>query len=395
MGEAEIVIGIPSRNTIPTIAYVIYNAIEGLRKYFNNYKSAIIVCDGLSTDGTVNVVNALKSKYENVAIVPNLKSQGKGGALKTIFELVSEYSNARVLVLVDSDLKSITPEWIALLGSGALSYDLVTPVYLRHKYDATLTNFITRPLTILLYGLNIKQPIGGDFGLSRKLVETLAKSPLWSAHPWFYLFGVDILITHTALARNMRVCEAQLKAKIHKAKDPTVELENMFMEVTGAVFTLMFEYESSWLNRTIHSIVNPPLITKPEVPDMGVWEVKTSIERVREVFLKGLKKYRDYYERILGESVLSKLYSTSVLREGVDLDLWANILIDYAVAYKREYTITGRINILKTLLPLWQGRFYNYIVKVSNMDSTEASKIVDLECKEYIKYRGVLVEKYR
>ena len=61
------------------------------------------------------------------------------------------------------------------------------------------------------------------------------------------------------------------------------------------------------------------------------------------------------------------------------------------------YHYLGRISILKTLLPLRQGRIYNYIVivKVSNVDSTEAGKIVDLECKECIRCRGVLVEEYR
>lgn len=394
VGEAEIVVGIPSKNTVSTITYVICNVVEGLRKYFNGYQSAVIVCDGLSTDGTIEVINVLKGRYENVAVIPNLKSSGKGGALRTIFELVSEHSNAKILVLVDSDLKSITPEWIALLGKGALEYDLVTPVYQRHKYDATLTNFITRPLTVLLYGLNIKQPIGGDFGLSRRLITLLAKSPLWTAYPWFYLFGADILITHTALASGLRLAEAQLKAKIHKAKDPSAELEKMFIEVTGAIFTLMFEYENAWSNRVIRDITDPPLMSKPKVPDIGVWEVQVSLENVKRMFIEGIREYREYYRRVLSENTVSRLYRESVIEDGVDLDLWANMLIDYATAYKKEYTITGRISILKTLLPLWQGRFYNYAVNVANLDSNEASRVIDSECREYFKYRDVLIEKY-
>ena len=50
-------------------------------------------------------------------------------------------------------------------------YDYVAPLYARHKYDGTITNTVTYPLTRALYGLRIRQPIGGDFGVSGDLVR--------------------------------------------------------------------------------------------------------------------------------------------------------------------------------------------------------------------------------
>ena len=42
----------------------------------------------------------------------------------------------------------------------------MAPLYARYKYDGTITNTVTYPLTRALYGHRIRQPIGGDFGVS-------------------------------------------------------------------------------------------------------------------------------------------------------------------------------------------------------------------------------------
>ena len=94
---------------------------------------------------------------------------GKGAALRTIFEIAAALE-VQALVVVDSDLRSIVPEWIELLAGPILKggYDYVAPLYARYKYDGTITNTVTYPLTRALYGHRIRQPIGGDFGVSRR-----------------------------------------------------------------------------------------------------------------------------------------------------------------------------------------------------------------------------------
>ena len=55
---------------------------------------------------------------------------GKGAALRTIFEIAAALE-VKALVVVDSDLRSIVPEWIELLAGPILKggYDYVTPLY--------------------------------------------------------------------------------------------------------------------------------------------------------------------------------------------------------------------------------------------------------------------------
>lgn len=168
----------------------------------------------------------------------------------------------------------------------------------------------------------------------------------------------------------------------------------MFKEVTGALFTLMFEYEDAWSSNIPQSITSPPLLDEPKVPSMKAWEVQVSIENIKRRFLEGLEEFKKYYEKILDKEIVDKLYQGDVVKNGIDSELWIYMLFDYATVYKREYNTSRRIRILESLLPLWQGRLYNYIINVADLDDEEASKIIEMECREYFKRRNDFVTKY-
>ncbi|HEX3203102.1 MAG TPA: glycosyltransferase, partial [Nitrospiraceae bacterium] len=186
IGEAEILIGIPSYNNAKTIGHVVRAVMAGLAKYFSGRRSVLVNSDGGSVDGTPDVVGRAVVDYGAMLIsdqqtllqkiiTPYQGIPGKGSAFRTIFEIARRLK-AKACAVVDSDLRSITPEWIELLIGPVLNhgYDYVAPYYLRHKYDGTITNSIVYPLTRALYGQRIRQPIGGDFGFSGSLAEHYA-----------------------------------------------------------------------------------------------------------------------------------------------------------------------------------------------------------------------------
>jgi hypothetical protein len=119
----------------------------------------------------------------------------------------------KACAVVDSDLRSITPEWIELLIKPVVEggFDYVSPLYHRHKYDGTITNSIVYPVTRALYGKRIRQPIGGDFGFSGTLAKFYLTKDVWETDVARY--GIDVWMTTTAVANNFRVCQAFLGAK--------------------------------------------------------------------------------------------------------------------------------------------------------------------------------------
>ena len=180
----------PSFKNAATIGYVVRAAQAGLVQYFPDLRPVLVNADAGSPDGTQRVVVETEPPdyVERILLVrPRNKLQrisltypeidgvgGKGAALRTIFQIADALS-VQALVVVDSDLRSIVPEWIELLAGPILKggFDFVAPLYSRYKYDGTITNTVTYPLTRALYGLRIRQPIGGDFGVVGDLVRAL------------------------------------------------------------------------------------------------------------------------------------------------------------------------------------------------------------------------------
>ena len=86
----------------------------------------LVNSDGGSQDGTTDVVNKTTIEdYQSILlhhrVEPLLKIvtpydgiPGKGSAFRTIFE-IGDALSVKACAVVDSDLRSITPEWVELL----------------------------------------------------------------------------------------------------------------------------------------------------------------------------------------------------------------------------------------------------------------------------------------
>ena len=131
LGNADIMVGIPSFKNAATIGYVVRAAQAGLVQYFPDLRPVVVNSDAGSPDGTGRVVVETEPPdyIEQILLVrPNHKLErvsltypeidgvgGKGAALRTIFEIAAALE-VQALVVVDSDLRSIVPEWIELLA---------------------------------------------------------------------------------------------------------------------------------------------------------------------------------------------------------------------------------------------------------------------------------------
>ena len=263
LGQADIMVGIPSFKNAATIGYVVRAAQAGLVQYFPDLHPVVVNSDAGSPDGTGRVVIETEPPdyVEQILLVrpepapragqPDLprdrrrRRQGRRPAHD-----LRDRRGARGRRRSSSstrDLRCIVPEWIELLAGPILKggYDFVAPLYARYKYDGTITNTVTYPLTRALYGHRIRQPIGGDFGVSGDLVRHYLELDDWT--PDISKFGIDIWMTTSALAGGFAVCQTRLGAKIHDPKDPGSDLGPMFRQVVGTILRLADRYADHWL----------------------------------------------------------------------------------------------------------------------------------------------------
>ena len=387
LGQTEILVGIPSFNNVDTIGHVVRAVSAGLAKYFPNRRAVLVNSDGGSTDGTPEVVSRAvvdfgamlvsdqQSPLQKI-ITPYHGIPGKGSAFRTIFEIARRL-NAKACAVVDSDVRSITPEWIELLLRPILDegYEYVSPYYLRHKYDGTITNSLVYPLTRAMYGQRIRQPIGGDFGLSGRLAEHYLDKHVWESD--VARFGIDIWMTTEAIASGARVCQSFLGAKIHNPKDPTADLAVMLVEVMGAVFALMEEHQGVWLSLTGS---NPVKVFGFQY-EVGVEPVHVNVEPMVSSFRHGLADLEPIWRQMLTPESMAGLLPLKdcPLQEfSIPDELWAQLVYDAAVACHRR--VMPREHLLKALTPLYLGRTASFVLETQGLTSAEAEGRIESLC---------------
>jgi len=391
IGNTDILVGIPSFNNARTIGHVVRAVQAGLAKYFPDCKSVIVNSDGGSSDGTMDVVHntsvgdfdaiLLHHRVEPISkiVFPYSGIPGKGSAFRSIFE-IAQTLDAKACVVVDSDLRSITPEWIELLVKPVLNggFDYVTPLYHRHKFDGTITNSIVYPLTRALYGKRVRQPIGGDFGFSGRLAQFYLAKDVWESD--VARFGIDIWMTTTAIANGFKVAQSFLGAKIHDAKDPGADLSSMLYQVVSATFDLMENYADVWA----------PVRGSETVPTfgfeytVGLEHVNVNTSRMLKVFREGLLNLREIWSGILGEGDLREVERLGALDDSefhFPIGLWARIIYDYAIAFHLKKLPAEHL--IKSLTPLYVGKTASFVLEVDPLGQHEAEAEIEKLCVEF------------
>jgi glycosyltransferase involved in cell wall biosynthesis len=400
--EADLLIGIPSYNNARTIGHVVRAVMAGLAKYFPKAKAVLVNSDGGSTDGTQEEVRRVQIEDFKMIltshpihpihkiVTPYHGIPGKGSAFHTIFEAAKSL-NAKACAVVDSDLRSITPEWMGLLLRPIYEegFDYVAPLYARHKFDGTITNSIVYPLTRALYGRKVRQPIGGDFGFSGELAKFyLTKYVLESD---VARFGIDIWMTTVAIAEGYKVCQSYLGAKIHDAKDPGSDLGPMFTQVVSSVYGLMGEYQHLWKGVK----ESQPVPTFGFHYEVGLEPIYINIERMIRNFQLGVKDLMEIWRKILSHETAHWLESIGRLSDeafSFSEDLWVRIIYDFAVTFHRGSV--HREHLLKSMIPLYLGRVASFVKENQESSAKEVEQKIESLCGVFEEMKPYLIDRW-
>lgn len=401
ISEADILVGVPSYNNAKSIGHVVRAVQGGLTKYFPHARSVLVNSDGGSTDGTMDVVRETTVDFESILlkhrvgrfykiVTPYQGIPGKGSAFRTIFEIAREL-NVKACAVVDSDLRSITPEWIELLIRPVLDggYDYVAPYYHRHKYDGTITNTIVYPLTRALYGKRIRQPIGGDFGFSGRLASFYLTKDVWDTNVARY--GIDIWMTTTAVANKFKICQSFLGAKIHDPKDPGADLSVMLHQVVSSVFHLMEEYEEVW--KSVEGSMDIP--TFGFVYAVGLEPINVNLDGMINKFRLAMKELVPLYESILPEELmwfLTSLSQSSREKFRFPDNVWAEIIYNFAIACHRK--IMNEEHIIKSLTPLYLGKVASFVIETWESTAEEVEERLEELCMTFEREKKYLIERW-
>ena len=389
--DADILVGIPCYNSEDTIVHVVQMVSHGIHADYRDAKAVVMVADGGSTDDTRDVVKDFELRPWQEKVVTIYRGiGGKGSALRAIFEAAHRLQ-VRACACVDSDLRSINPDWVRYLIEPVMDrgYEFVAPVYSRYKYDGTITNNIVYNLVRALYGKRIRQPIGGDFAFSGRLAKHYLEQPVWTTD--IARFGIDIWMTTSAIVEHAAVCQANLGVKIHDAKDPAEALGPMFRQVCGTIFSLMEQHEAFW----------KPITGSEAVPSFGMTEtaepdaIQVNQPRMVHEFREGLRLFGPVYREIFSAGVIDSLRGAAELdadRFEFPVESWVRLL--YELAAKHHHLEEHRMKLLTVMTPLYLGRVASFITRTRHMSSQEAEAVVEQQATIFEELKPYLLDQW-
>jgi hypothetical protein len=387
--SADIIVGIPCYNNSGTIVNVIKQVSRGLTKHYKSARSVILISDGGSTDDTREVARdeEIMPWQEKVVFIYRGLA-GKGTALRAIFEAANQL-DARACVVVDADLRSITPDWIRYLLEPVLErdYDFVAPIYSRYKWDGTITNNVAYNLTRALYGKRIRQPIGGDFGLSKNTIRSYLTHNVWMTD--VARFGIDIWMTTQAIASGCRVCQANLGVKVHDPKDPGLSLGPMFRQVVWTLFTLMEQHAPVW--KEVHGSEAIETFGAAEFPEPEA--VKVSQDLLIQNFKLGFQHFGALWKNHLSATsygAAQKLAAADSKKFLLDVTCWAHILYEIAATFHRWPK--DRAKLVDIMSPLYEARVASFINETFEMTTAESEQVVERQAEVFEKEKPYLLK---
>jgi hypothetical protein len=401
--DGDIVLGILSFNNSGTIGSVIHAAQEGLSAYFPDRRCLLVNADGGSKDGTHAVAQgcvADKKDFLQIAYpidpVQKLSPEylgvpGKTRAIKAVCSVANE-RNAKVCLVLDSNVRSLTQEWIGALARPVIEggVDFVSACYPRHKFDGAIFSGIVYPLTRALYGKRIQQPMGGEFAFSASMVRYFLVQPQRDGNELDS--GSDIWVTIQAARGGFRMAQAFLGPRLLGDSEPVPEVSSILAQTLGAIFVEMDRTASVW--QRVRGSEKVP--TFGPCGEMATDPIAVDINPMIQSFRLGYQSLQDIWRMVLPPATSMQLKRMSFQTAETfqfDDSLWARVVYDFALAWRMR--VMDRDHLLKALTPLYLGWVASYIRAVRDADSKQTQAAIEALCMAFEVQKSYFISRWR
>lgn len=368
------------------ISFVTSVVDKGCQLYFPGKKCLLLNADCKSTDLTKEKFLETETVCDKEFHCTSISAEGKGAGLRLVFQRMVEV-NAAMGFCVDTDLTTITPEWVRSFADALLNgCDMATPRYMRHRFDGTITNLVTYPCVSALFGLTVRQPIGGDFAFSNRAVKAYLE-PEWT--PTIKKYGIDIFMTTTVISKDFKLVEVELPAKVHSPSLP--KLVGMVEQVVGTLLSQIKMSEDAVKAKLQMADIKIPELVKwggggdMSVPDMDV-DPQVLAGKAKEVLAAN-------------EELLIKETPTAIVTDvkaaveagAFSPEAWAELLF-WGIGEYCKRSEESRSVVVKVLQLFYLLRAVSHLSRVREMTNEAAEDIVHEQLNLMLQQRSVLAE---
>lgn len=399
VGGVDILIGVPTYNDAKTVGQVVQAIRAGLLKYFPRQRAVIVNADGGSRDGTQDLVRAASiSDLQHVSNLYALRTlhcvstEYVGGpsssvALHTILA-AAELLQATSCAVIAPDSTTIEPGWIESLLRPVTrdGFDLVTPVYRRHKFDGLLIRNLLYPMNRALYLRRIREPFPLDFAVSGRLANHFLGLDFWSEEAG--RAGAEIYLTISAIAGEFRLAQSFLGPRAH-AEYAASDLVQAMRRSVGVLFWSLEQNGTVWQKKG----ESQPVATIGPDHELSSEPLRVNRKRLHEMFVRGVAELEPVLKSILAQPTLAELQRAAALPEEefryTDA-LWTQTTYEFASAYHKA--VISRDHIVQALAPLYRGKTHTFLLENQHAASDELESRVEALCLTFERQKPSLLE---
>lgn len=322
---------------------------------------------------------------------PGAGPLGMAASYQSVFD-AGEKLQSRGCCVLASRLESEIEQWAYRLAAPLIdgAIDLILPHYARHKFEGLLNSCIVAPLMRALYGRRLSNPMGPDFGLSRRLVQKLVgkeRGPRAVANGFHAL----VSISPVALCENMRVAEVHLGTRSYPPPDWT-STGSILAEALAPVFLDIERNAACWQRMRVPGPV--PAIGDPVAIRDDAADVDTT--RLVESFALGTRELQEIWGLILPPATLFELRKLSRLAPDqfrIPDELWARIVYDFALAHRLR--TLNRDHLLKSMTPLYLGWVASYARDLQSDSSLRSNQRLERLAAAFETGKAYFVSRWR
>jgi glucosylglycerate synthase len=390
IGQADIVVGIPSYRNAKTIGKVILATGQGLALSYPQHRCLLINADGGSSDDTSVIareahlpahVKRIATGYQGMA--------GRGSAVRAILQ-ITQCVEAQVCVLLDADVKNMRPGWIESLVDPILrdGAEYVSPYYARPGSESGVTDLIVHPMTRMLYGTDLRQPVGSEVALSGAFAAHLADKDVWETD--VARAGIGVWMSTMAICEGRRMAQVALGAKMQEPRELSSSTEQAFSQTVGTLFRMAHTLRKKW--RELREIAPVPILGALPLADPGA--PGTTAELLFQEFRAANKRRRRMWQHVMRPDALQAVLQIAASPEPVAFpdDLWARIVCEFIVVYNKGESDPDKV--VEALLSLFYARHASYLTETQGMSPEQVETVVRRQAEAFVAARPYMLERW-
>ena len=400
VGEVDILVGLPTHNNAKTIGAAVQSIQSGILRWFPRERAVIINADGGSRDGTPEIVTGISiddlrpvSNLHALRTLHSISTRYAGSpsstvALRTILA-AAELLRAKAGIVMSHESENTAGESVSKLLQPVRheGFDLVTPMYRRHKFDGLLITNLLYPMIRALYGLRIREPYAHEFGFSGVLGSKFLLQNIWDDGTG----GVEVRFSLAAITGPHRICQSFVGQKDHIERR-AADLVPALRETVGPMFSALETTCPAWSVVT----ASQPVPTFGPDHELLLEPVRVNRKRLREMFSTGVAELETVFQSILSPATLAELQRIAHLEEGAfqyPAELWVKTVYEFAASYQKA--VISRDHIIQALAPLFRGRALTFLVENRNGSADDVENNIEGLCLEFERLKPYLLQLWK